>query len=68
MRDKPTLARVLGVLNSEMAISESYGGEFSRSVEWWGERRERNVFWESETLAAGCSRAWAWLGILAVGT
>jgi len=41
VRDKPTLARVLGVLNSEMAISESYGGEFSRSVEWWGERRER---------------------------
>jgi RNA polymerase sigma factor (TIGR02999 family) len=26
-----------------MAISESYGGEFGRDVEWWGERRERNL-------------------------
>jgi len=36
-------ARVLGVLISEMAISESFVGEFGRSVELWGERRETKV-------------------------
>jgi len=29
-------------LISEMAISESYAGEFRRSVESWGKGRERN--------------------------
>ena len=38
IKRKRLLARVLGVLISEMAISESYGREFRRSVEWWGER------------------------------
>jgi len=41
---KPLSARVLGVLISEMGISESFVGEFGRSVELWGKRRERNVF------------------------
>ena len=44
-------ARVLGVLISEMAISESYGKEFRRGVEWWGERRERNHSRDSELSA-----------------
>ena len=35
-------AAAVVVLIAEMAISESFGGEFRRSVESWGERRERN--------------------------
>ena len=37
------LRRVLSDLISEMAMSESFAGEFRRSVESWGERRERKV-------------------------